>query len=82
MGGPGSAGAPVTSRRRPRHVMLALLHESSLARHAVIQSRELHVLSCPCCGFVLQTECLHLLAHNEHAVVVAAGIDIIPPQLV
>ena len=79
MGGPGSAGAPVTSRRRPRRVMLALLHESSLARHAVIQSRELHVLNCPCCGFVLQTERLHRLAHSEHAVVVAAGIDIIPP---
>ena len=28
---------------------------------------------------VPRTECLHLLAHSEHAVVVAAGIDIIPP---
>ena len=39
----------------------------------------MHVLNCLCCGFVLRTECLHLLAQSEHAVVVAAGIDIIPP---
>ena len=39
----------------------------------------MHVLNCPCCGFVLRTECLHLLAQSEHAVVVAVEIDIISP---
>ena len=42
-------------------------------------SRAVRVLNCPCGGFVLRTECLPLLAHSEHAVVVAAGIGIIPP---
>ena len=45
-------------------------------------SRAIRLLNCPCGGVVLRTECLPLLAHSEHAVVIAAGIDIIPPQLV
>ena len=69
---PPAAGSPISP---PSSAAPAAADEPEAQR----LSRAVRVLNCPCCGFVLRTECLPLLAHSEHAVVVAAGIDIIPP---